>query len=319
MSDKNTHCCCSKLAEEVFTGKFRKRLEQIDKYWWHTKIIGLLIVVISGAILFIFNSDHVWFSAGAIGIVIGMIILFACGPDRRKFFRHEVVPVLVKALSPDLQYAPDRGIAKNRFMQFDFFHYFDRYYSEDHLTGILGKTKIEVAEVHIEKRHRSKNKKDSYSTIFRGVIFIADFNKHFKCRTSVLPDTAEKCFGKLLGNFLQQMNFTEPGKLVKLENQEFEKQFAVYSTDPMEARYILTPLLMERLLALYNRENSPVRILFLNGNVIIAFERYCGWLEPPIWRKLADVAVLKNTLLEICNMVDLVEELDLNTRIWSKQ
>ena len=62
------------------------------------------------------------------------------------------------------------------------------------------------------------------------------------------------------------MNFSESGKLVKLENVEFEKQFAVYSTDQLEARYILTPQLMERLLAVQSAESGRIRVLFENSN-----------------------------------------------------
>ena len=57
----------------------------------------------------------------------------------------------------------------------------------------------------------------------------------------VLPDVAERCFGSLIGNFFQKMNFSD-GSLVKLENPDFEKLFSVYSHDQIEARYILTPL-----------------------------------------------------------------------------
>ena len=37
---------------------------------------------------------------------------------------------------------------------------------------------------------------------------------------------------------------------MKLENPDFEKTFDVYSTDQIEARYLLSPSMMERLLAL---------------------------------------------------------------------
>ncbi|MBO5923834.1 MAG: DUF3137 domain-containing protein, partial [Lentisphaeria bacterium] len=238
---------------------------------------------------------------------------------RRKFFREQLIPLLVKAISPSLKYSPYQGLSRMQFERFRLFGSFDRYHSEDQIKGMVGKTAVQISEVHIEERHRSKDKSDSYTTIFRGVVFIADFNKHFKCRTVVLPDSAEKLFGKLIGNFLQQMNFSGDGKLVKLENVEFEKKFAVYSTDQVEARYILTPLLMERLLAVQTRENAPVRVLFENGNVVFAISRSGGWLEPPFSGSFDRLEVIEKNVQDIINIVKIVEDLDLNTRIWTKQ
>ena len=55
------------------------------------------------------------------------------------------------------------------------------------------------------------------------------------------PDVAEKLLGNFLGNLVQKYNFPQSGKLVKLENVKFEKEFAVYGTDQIESRFVLTP------------------------------------------------------------------------------
>ena len=105
----------------------------------------------------------------------------------------------------------------------------------------------------------------------------------------------------------------------RVENVEFEKNFAVYSTDQLEARYILTPLLMERLLAVQTAERSPIRVLFENSNIIVAIPRSGNWLEPPFFGAFDKQETLQQTIQEIISMVKLVEDLDLNTRIWTKQ
>ena len=281
---------------------------------------GAMVCFGIGLPLLFFGRMSDWGLFCGIGGLIAGAIIFGCKYSfRRKFFREQVVPLLVKAILPSLKYAPYQGLSRSRFSKLRLFGSFDRYHSEDQLKGVIGQTAIEASEVHIEKRHRNgKDKSESYTTIFRGVVFIADFNKHFKCRTVVLPDTAEKLFGKLLGNFLQQMNFSEDGKLVKLENVEFEKKFAVYSTDQHEARYILTPLFMERLLAVQSQEKSPIRVLFEDSNMTIALSRSGGWLEPPFWRSFDRMEILEKTVQEIVNIIKLVEALDLNTRIWTK-
>ena len=282
--------------------------------------LAILISFCTGLPVLIFSMpDQTGIFFGIGGLVVGLILCGVRYNHRRKFFKEKLIPLLIKSVSPSLKYTPYKGLTRSRFEKFKLFGSFDRYHSEDQIKGIIGKTAIEASEVRIEKRHRSKNNSDTYTTIFRGVVFIADFNKNFKCRTAVLPDTAEKLFGKLVGNFLQQMNFSETGKLVKLENKEFEKQFAVYSTDQLEARYILTPQLMERLLAVQSAEKSSIRILFENNSMIIVLPRSRGWLEPPHFGSFNRMEVLQHTLQEIISIVKLVEDLDLNTRIWTKQ
>ena len=65
-------------------------------------------------------------------------------------------------------------------------------------------------------------------------------------------------FGKLIGGFLQSKNPEHAGDLIKLEDEEFEKQFAVYGTDQIELRYILTPKMMQDMTALQSKIKLPM-------------------------------------------------------------
>ncbi len=70
-------------------------------------------------------------------------------------------------------------------------------------------------------------KNRSCRTVFRGLFFIGDFNKHFTCKTVVLTDTAESLFGAF-GKMFQAWNLARD-QLIKLEDPEFEKLFVVWS------------------------------------------------------------------------------------------
>lgn len=79
-------------------------------------------------------------------------------------------------------------------------------------------------------------------TVFRGMFITLSMNKNFHGHTIVKRD-----LGKL-GNFFGD-KFSKLDN-VKLEDPVFEEQFEVYSSDQVEARYLLTPAFMERLLHL---------------------------------------------------------------------
>lgn len=299
-------------AAKVFDSDLRLPLEEYDRKVNKYKTVGLIIMHCSIGCFFI----EIIF--GLVVLAVGIAVLASSNHNRRNFFRTVIIPELFKQAVPGLKYDPESGITRTKFLSYGLFNDFDRYNSEDKLSGKIGKTKFTAAEVHIEKKHKDKDGKTHYSTIFKGILFVADFNKNLNSRTVVLPDVAERCFGKLIGNFLQKMNILN-GSLVKLENPEFEKIFSVYSYDQIEARYILTPQMMEQLTELRKKYNSDIRIVFEDEHMALAISKSSGWLEPPYFGRLARIEVLEKILIELEEIINIIEALDLNTRIWTKQ
>jgi len=55
-----------------------------------------------------------------------------------------------------------------------------------------------------------------------------------------------------------------------MDNVDFEKEFVVYATDQIEARYILSHTLMEKLLAFKKKSGHSLSISFVRGNIYLA-------------------------------------------------
>ncbi len=68
----------------------------------------------------------------------------------------------------------------------------------------------------------------------------------------------------------------------KTENPDFEKTFDVYSTDQIEARYLLSPSMMERLFALDREFNKNITISFRDSNILIAIPESRNHFEASI-------------------------------------
>ena len=131
-------------------------------------------------------------------------------------------------------------------------------------------------------------------------------------------DTMERYLGKL-GRKFQQWNPSRPGNLVKLENPEFEKKFAVYSTDEQECRYILTPSMMERLLEMTKRIKFKVAVSFRNNQVYIAVFNNLDLFEPAVFGSLLKEEDYRIIINMMKLMTGIIEDLNLNTRIWTKE
>ena len=253
--------------------------------------------------------------------IAGFIFISVLTKSYRQEYKKRIIARIANFVDEGLTYTPGSTIPKSEFVKSAIFQLScDKYQGEDHFRGRLGKTDIEFSEVVAKHRNKSgggSNKKDSYSIIFRGLFIIADFNKNFKTHTVVLPDTAERLFGKF-GQKLQSLSLTR-GKLIRLEDPEFEKEFCVYGDDQVEARYILTPSLMERILTFKRKWNTTVYLSFLDSKVYIAIRMFKNLFEARLFKSVVDYDFMEDNLRFLTLLTEIVEDLNLNTRIWTKE
>jgi hypothetical protein len=263
------------------------------------------------------------------GIIIWSLINIRPMRDYRTHFKQQVIHRLVQHYDPGLRYTYNAGITKAEFRNSQIYrHRIDSYRCEDLIAGKLGATTFRFSEVHAKYKTQTTDSKGHtqthWHTLFRGIFFIADFNKYFKGSTLVVPDVAERSLGGL-GQMLQGLSAgmkLRDGELIKLEDPEFERTFAVYSTDQVEARYILSTSLMQRLLDFRCRMNSSVALSFINSCVYIAIPTSKNYFEPPsIWfgSVIMTLQEIQDYLNEIKLAQDIIEDLNLNLRIWGKQ
>lgn len=237
--------------------------------------------------------------------------------EKKARFKHEIIGKTVTFLHGDLSYDHTRCIDKTTYHRSKLYlENISRYNGDDLVSGTVGKTAIRFCELHTQQV-RSSGKNTTVVTIFRGLFFIADFNKKFNGETFVLPDTAESTFGSL-GTFFQKMNISRP-KLVKLEDIEFEKAFAVYGTDQIEARYILSPALMQRIMGFRNKTGKKISMSFIDSNVFIGIPVAKDLFEAPVFGTLINYAMIAEYYNYLALCISIVEDLDLNTRIWTKE
>jgi len=282
----------------------------------------LLALLIAGVLLMHSHDPAaLFFPLFAAAAVITLIFkLLSAGYVRD--FKNQVVALIVKYISPDLVYCPENGISEARFSASGIFQKrIDRYRCEDMVRGTADKTRIEFSEVHAEYKTETRDSKGrrhtQWHTIFKGLFFIADFNKHFRGRTFVFPDTAEKLLGRF-GQVFQKMD-QQHGELVKLEDPVFEKEFAIYSTDQVEARYILSPALMRRMLEFKRKTGSKVYFSFTGGEVNIGISSQKNRFEPKVFSTVLDIELAREFVSDLHLALGIVDDLNLNTRIWTKE
>ncbi len=247
--------------------------------------------------------------------------------DYRKAFKSRVVPELVKACQPvdthKANYSPGQSVSEEEFRESRLFRAPDIFTGEDLITARVGTTRVRFSLVEAQvftPPATGRTPTVGRGTIFKGLFFIADFNKHFHGNTVIGTDSSEELLGRL-GRVLERAEnlLTASSSMqVHLEDPEFERLFNVYSTDQVEARYILTPSFMQRLTSLRSRFGSDIYVSFHAGQMLMAMPLRHGWLEPPPFYKPLNIESLQPCIDQLQLAFGLVEELNLNTRIWSK-
>ena len=233
-------------------------------------------------------------------------------------FKDKIIAKLVNFFDSSLHYEKNKYVAVSKFNASEIFRKQpNRYSGDDYVYGKVGETLVEFSEIHASYESGSGRNRTDHK-IFDGLFFIADFNKHFRKKVFVLPDTAEKLFGSLAGGFFQSMNKSR-GDLIKLEDPVFEKMFAVYGEDQIEARYILTTSLMKRIADLKNKANNDIYISFVDSKVNIAIFFNRNLFEPNVFQSVLGSREIKKFFTDLELIIGIVNDLNLNTRIWSKQ
>jgi len=261
------------------------------------------------------------FLAGA-AVIVAAAVMRACCRDYVRQFKATVIDRLVRFVDENLRYDPAGRLDEATFIGCQIFQQHpDRYQGEDLVAGRVGATDMAFSEVHAEYKtttHDSKGRPQTHwHTIFRGVLFWADFNKDFQGRTVVLPDTAERWFGRF-GQMLQSWNIGR-GELVKLEDPEFERLFAVYADDQVEARYILSTSLMKRIVDFRRKTEREISLSFIGARVYVALPGHRDLFEPRLLSSVAAFEPVRQYFEDLHLLTGIVEDLHLNLRIWSKE
>jgi len=107
-------------------------------------------------------------------------------------------------------------------------------------------------------------------------------------------------------------------ELIKLDDPEFEKYFVVYSNDQVGARYILSTSLMKRIVDFKKSSNRNIYLSFVGSMVFVGISYSRSLFEPRIFRTLLDFEPIREYFEDLRLAIGIVDDLNLNTRIWTK-
>lgn len=241
-------------------------------------------------------------------LFLGGLYWWATQPrrDYAKAYKGEILPSLAK-LFGNFDYDIEGKIPMSMMESSKIVPRHDKYESEDYFCGQYKGVDIKFSEINLKEKRRLKNS-TYYVSIFRGLAIILDMkSKRFLGHTvldynkgKISEWFAERSLG------LKRANLVDPA---------FEDRFDVYTNDQVEARYIIDPVMMERLNAMYEEyDGNKMAAAFYDSKMLILIASDHNYFEPAKLEISAmdpcSVLSMKREVEEILSIVDKLEVYD---------
>ena len=171
---------------------------------------------------------------------------------------------------------------------------------EDLIAGERAGTRFALVEAKLETGGKNS------TVVFQGILVHVEYPERFLGRT-IMARSGWWKRGKQAGDL----------KKVDLISRELDEAFTVYSTDQVEARALLSPDRMERLIALARPfSGGKLRGIFEDGHMTLALEAKDQFEAGSIFKPLVDSRRYASALVELGLVCDLID--GFLTRDWVK-
>ena len=298
------------IKENYKKRKSIKRRFTVIRICWAAVVLSIFMTAPKGIFLFVFLI---------LIFMFGTIVITKIKHNKLKKihgqYKQTILPYILNLIDNSLVYNVHKGHSKEEFKSTEMYNNnIDTYKSGDLIEGIVNNTSIKISHIFAERVEEETdsngNSSTTYHTIFSGIFVTLDFNKYFKGKTRLHTkgrvSNSEPSMWTLFSNYNK----------ITLENSDFNNLYKVITTDEQQAYYILSPSLMERLIKLYQSSKSGIGIAFINNMMYIGFES-SSFLEINPDDNIKQS--IKQLYLEIKSIIDIIDELNLNNRIWTKR
>lgn len=291
----------------------KNRLKELSQVWLFGILISIGAVIIGSLAFPDFGAK--FFMLFLMGLA-GLGLTFEQHRRvKKKFkfeFKQEIISKLITTYNPSLEYRPQDRISDAVFIGSKMFSRKPHdIVGEDMIVGKYGDTDFKMSELRATYETTDSDGDSTTNEIFKGIFLVADFHKYFHSETIIIPETGWKAVG------LNKKKY-KGAALIEMEDPIFEKRFRVFTTNDQDARYILSPSMMERICKLQNKFRDDIWISFRGDSMNIAINTSRDFFEHDLNTPLNDKSLVHHHISELKTLLGIIDDLNLNTRIWSK-
>ncbi len=248
------------------------RIKYVHRFW-SLLFLSLFILPMIMVAIYVINlqlEKNIDISVMYIFIALAIYVMRGPFVKYKRHVKSDVMGVIVRFFV-GFSYRPGTGLNQGLIKQSQIFPEYTTAEADDCFIGTYNDVNLMVCEETLKKEFRSAKGKRQMQTVFRGIAMEMGMRKPFKGQTIVVKDAG----------ILNKFKSFDGLERVKLEDVVFEKHFEVYSSDQIEARYLLTPAFMERVLKLKKiYKGKKIAISFYANKILLAIDTRENMFEP---------------------------------------
>lgn len=286
-----------------------QQLEGLRKAAMQYVLIAIAIALL-GFILFLVAHPMI----GIFTVVIAFLFYLAAARKKQQdyalAYKEKIVKAALAGKFDDLYFSPSEGISKDTLEATGMIHLGNRYSCNDYIRGRYKGIPFEQSDVCIQNV-TNNGKTTTTETYFEGRWMIFAFNKNFLCDLQV-RERGFSAAKKSRGWFSDKPSMER----LKLEDEQFNREFNVYAVDPHEAYYILTPHMMQSMRTLRDQTHGELLLCFINNRLHVAVDSRTDAFEPPLFSPITQAHIANTVTDEIDVITRFVDELNLDQTIY---
>jgi len=215
--------------------------------------------------------------------LIGFILVIVAVSKKNKYQKNVLALIeasVDKELYTNVKKNRSAGFPLKMLLEPGFFASPDRYNASNYMSAAYGDIRFERADFDLQRREETRDSKGNvqvnYVSYAKGRMFHITFEREFHQRMMVV----EKSFlGTPKGKGLEK---------VETEFLEFNKKFAVYSSDQQFVFYVLTPQIQEKFLELEKKNSGKFYYAVINNEIYLALANNGSYPVPPLNEPLSE-------------------------------
>lgn len=249
-------------------------------------LISAGILIVSFLLVLVFSRGEL-FGAFFILMVIDIVAILIIYQSIKKKYVLAYKEICLKDMLAqefdDLRVHFEHGFTEDQIREGHLVALYDRFYSDDYISGKLNGISFECSDIHVQDVVRS-GKTTTVVTRFQGFYVKVPLKKAFRSWIVV----REREF---LDNGNPRGWFSDMPELDRLsmEDEQFNQKFSVYASDGAEAFYLLTPRFLEEIKRVEACYEGRCLFGFLNGTLHVAIDSRKDHFDISLFEKADEI------------------------------
>lgn len=266
-----------------------KRLKYTKTMSEMSIILGSILALSSGILLFSTPSHFLYIASGFFGGIILVIIGGAIYASLRTKVYTTIIPTYFDGDIDNMSYTPFHGISAYQVASAEHLKDPDAFVSQNLFTGSIHQCPFILS--HVTLKHITNQTSKKTQVYFKGPIIIFDTNHSFDMHTHLLTDGQPRPFKNYQKHPINESNLAD--------------DFTIYTNDPTRANHVLNTYMVDTINTLH-KSHPHLNISFLDKKIIITMNDNVNAFTMKLFRPShlerletlkKDIATLKSFIL----------------------